>query len=294
MTRLRCPTAAVVAAVRRPPPAMRSFTPATLLSAVFSPSRARRSLASSAPQGTSNAPAPGASVTGEDKNRPDFTRFGWKSMVAIAGAGASLFAYFVYERRRAEEQREARAKERSEAGKPLLGGPFCLVDAAGGVPVTDLDFRGSYMLMYFGYTFCPDVCPEELDKMAKVVDNLKAKGVAGSVVPIFISCDPKRDSLDAIGKYVKEFHPDFRALTGTNQQIRRVARAFRMYYSAPPRALDDDDADYLVDHSIFFYLVGPDGTYRTHFGRQETADSVTARVLEILAEDAAKKKSIAA
>ncbi|KAI9363025.1 thioredoxin-like protein [Zopfochytrium polystomum] len=167
-----------------------------------------------------------------------------------------------------EEQRREAAAANSAAGKPQIGGPFILVDQTGR-PVTNLDYLGKYVLMYFGYTFCPDVCPEELEKMAKVV------------VPVFISCDPKRDSLKAIGEYVKEFHSDFVALTGTYEQIKRVAKAYRLYFSAPPRALDDDDTDYLVDHSIFFYLVDPNGKYCAHFGRQETAESVAAKIEEI-------------
>ncbi len=85
------------------------------------------------------------------------------------------------------------------AGKPLIGGPFTLV-TDNGTPVSDLDYRGKYLLLYFGYTFCPDVCPEELEKMAKVVDAIKPYG---ELVPLFVSCDPKRDSLQVIKNYLK-------------------------------------------------------------------------------------------
>ncbi|KAJ3108410.1 Cu-binding protein [Phlyctochytrium bullatum] len=202
--------------------------------------------------------------------------FGLKSAGAFALSGVGLLGYFEYERRKAKARQEARSS--ATVGKPLIGGPFCLVDHFG-TPTTDLDYLGKYVLLYFGYTFCPDVCPEELEKMGKVVDMLKAEKLSTPLVPIFVSCDPKRDSLKVIREYLKDFHPDFIGMTGTYQQIKRIAKAYRLYFSAPPRAVDDDDADYLVDHSIFFYLIGPDGKYIAHFGRQETAESVTEKIL---------------
>lgn len=105
-----------------------------------------------------------------------------------------------------------------------------------------------------------------------------------AITPLFVSCDPKRDSLFSLKKYLAEYHKKFVGLTGTHGQIKRVARAYRMYYSAPPRALDDADADYLVDHSIFFYLVGPDGEYIQHFSRIDDAQSVTDAIVKIMRE----------
>ncbi|RKO86890.1 thioredoxin-like protein, partial [Blyttiomyces helicus] len=191
-----------------------------------------------------------------------------------------LLAYFKYQKEQLALQKAAAKKDES-IGRPLVGGPFSLVDE-NGIPVTNSDYLGKYMLLYFGYTFCPDVCPEELEKMAVIVDTLKNKeGFSDeTIVPIFISCDPKRDSVESIREYVREFHPKFVGLTGTYQQIRRVARAYRLYFSAPPRAVDDDETDYLVDHSIFFYLVDPDGQYVAHFGKIETAAEVTEKIVQ--------------
>jgi protein SCO1/2 len=122
------------------------------------------------------------------------------------------------------------------------------------------------------------VCPEELEKMAEIVNKVDA-GVKDQVVPIFISCDPKRDSIESIKEYVKEFHPKFIGLTGTYRQIKTIAKAYRLYFSAPPKALDDDDSDYLVDHSIFFYLMGPNGEFIEHYGRNNTAQEVSEKLL---------------
>ena len=208
----------------------------------------------------------------------------WQSGLALVVSGSALMGYYFYERNRLLKEKENNKTE--SYGKPKVGGPFTLVDHFG-VPVTDADYRGKYMLIYFGYTFCPDVCPEELDKMAEIVDACHAKGFGTDImVPLFISCDPKRDSVSGIKEYLKgytinvEFHPKFVGLTGTYQQIKRVAKAYRLYFSAPPKALDDDEDDYLVDHSIFFYLMGPDGQYIEHFGRIDPVEKVVERVVE--------------
>ncbi|KAJ3321904.1 Cu-binding protein [Boothiomyces sp. JEL0866] len=203
-----------------------------------------------------------------------------KSAKWFFGAGVLLLGTFYGVKYNLKMKREKERKD-DHHGKPLVGGPFSLVDHTG-KPVTDLDFRGKYMLIYFGYTFCPDICPEELDKMADIVNGLEKKKqiTEDTVVPIFVSCDPKRDSVESIADYVKEFHPKFIGLTGTFKQIKTMAKAYRLYFSAPPRAVDDDDADYLVDHSIFFYLMGPNGEYIAHYGRNDTAEQVRDKIIE--------------
>ncbi|KAJ3016018.1 UNVERIFIED_CONTAM: Cu-binding protein [Siphonaria sp. JEL0065] len=249
--------------------ASRLFTTQPLIRPLF-PATIRRSFTQSA-------------TSKRNQEKEDFSRFGWKSVAAFVASSTLLYSYFTHEKTKLTEQKAEAAQRDQGVGKPRIGGPFSLVDV-NGVPVTDMDYRGKFMLLYFGYTFCPDVCPEELDKMAKVVDNLKAIRKDQTIVPIFISCDPKRDSLESIKEYLKDFHKDFIGLTGTHAQIKRAAKAYRLYFNAPPLALDDDDSDYLVDHSIFFYLVDPDGKYIAHFGKQETAETVTEKIVEFLRE----------
>lgn len=117
------------------------------------------------------------------------------------GSGLLLIAYFQYSKTTIEAEK-AREKVQSY-GKPAVGGPFRLVDSGGNV-VTEKTYLGRYMLIYFGYTFCPDICPEELEKMAIIVDKCTARGLGDHIIaPIFISCDPKRDSCESIGEYVK-------------------------------------------------------------------------------------------
>ncbi len=141
----------------------------------------------------------------------------------------------------------------SVPGAVEVGGPFTLV-GADGAPVTDASFRGRWMLVYFGYTFCPDVCPTELQAVAAGLDQLGP--LASKVAPLFITIDPERDTPVAIGQYVKLFDDKLIGLTGTPAQIAAVARAYRVYYA---KSAGKDSSSYLMDHSSFLYLMGPDG-----------------------------------
>jgi len=153
-----------------------------------------------------------------------------------------------------------------------LGGPFSLVDQTG-KPVTEADFAGRWMLVYFGYAFCPDVCPTELGTMAAAIDAL---GPAGEqVVPVFITIDPERDTPALLADYVSRFHPRMLGLTGTPEQVAAVARRYRVYYA---RARSTETTDYLMDHSSFLYLVGPDGRVRTLFRPDTTPEAIEAAV----------------
>jgi protein SCO1/2 len=144
-------------------------------------------------------------------------------------------------------------------GSVTLGGPFTLA-ATDGATVTEATFRGQWMLIYFGYTFCPDVCPTELQTMAAALDRLGP--LADKIVPIFITIDPERDSPAHMAEYVKLFHERLIGLTGTPEQIAAAARSYRVYYA---RAQSKTASDYLMDHSSFIYLVGPDGGFRALF-----------------------------
>ena len=142
-------------------------------------------------------------------------------------------------------------------GKMDVGGPFRLTDHTGN-PRGDTDFRGRYMLIYFGFTFCPDVCPTTLAVMADALDKLGAD--AKQVVPVFITIDPERDTTKVLADYMKAFGPNFVGLTGSVAQIKDVEKKFRVY--AVKRQLEgsqDKDAGYGVDHSNVLDLVGPDG-----------------------------------
>ena len=145
------------------------------------------------------------------------------------------------------------AAENKGIGKPLVGGAFHLTDHNGKDFTAD-DLKGKYSLVYFGFTHCPDICPEELDKMAGMIDQVKEKHGEGVMRNVFISCDPARDTPEVIKTYLKEFHDDILGMTGTWQEVKDVCKAYRVYFSTPPDVKPGDD--YLVDHSIYFYLMG--------------------------------------
>lgn len=153
-------------------------------------------------------------------------------------------------------------------GSVPIGGPFTLTDQTGRT-VTDADYRGKYLLVYFGYTYCPDVCPTELGAMARAVDLLGVQG--DKVQPLFISVDPERDTVAHLKEYVPLFHPRLAGLTGTPEQVKAAARAYRVYYAKAPQK-DAGPDEYLMDHSSFIYLMGPDGRFLGVYPAGTTAD----------------------
>lgn len=155
-----------------------------------------------------------------------------------------------------------------------IGGPFRLTDHTG-KRVTDADFRGRFMLLYFGYTFCPDVCPADLQTMGRALDILAAKGEV--ITPVFITVDPERDSPAVLKKYVAAFHPRMVGLTGSAAEIKAAAKAYKVYYRAQPGA-KPGDTKILMGHTSFIYLVGPDGKAVAAF-RGGTRPEVLAKEL---------------
>uniref|UniRef100_A0A2N9HZV7 Thioredoxin domain-containing protein n=1 Tax=Fagus sylvatica TaxID=28930 RepID=A0A2N9HZV7_FAGSY len=165
-------------------------------------------------------------------------------------------------------------KQGPSVGKAAIGGPFNLINHDG-KSVTERDFLGNWKVLYFGFTHCPDICPDELQKLASAVDKIKEK--AGiEIVPVFISVDPERDTVEQVREYVKEFHPKLIGLTGTSDEIRTVARAYRVYYMKTA----EEDADYLVDHSIVMYLMGPDMDFVKFFGKNNDVDSLADGIIK--------------
>ncbi len=154
-----------------------------------------------------------------------------------------------------------------------IGGPFQLTDG-GGHTVTDRDFRGRYMLVYFGYTFCPDVCPTTLNAVAGAMDRLGKK--ADALQPLFITVDPARDTPKVVHDYAAAFSPRILGLTGTTQQIAKVAREYRVYFAT--HRTSADSTDYTVDHSSILYLMGPDGRFIAPVRADETPAEMAAEI----------------
>jgi protein SCO1/2 len=152
-----------------------------------------------------------------------------------------------------------------------IGGPFTLTNQDGR-RVTDKDFAGRFMLIYFGYTFCPDVCPTELNTMALALDKL---GTRVRIVPVFITIDPARDTPEALKAYLASFGSDFVGLTGSDDDIAAVAKAYRVYYK---KAEGADDGAYLMDHTSLLYLVGPDGRLAALFRTGAEPEDIAAGI----------------
>ncbi len=163
----------------------------------------------------------------------------------------------------------AECRSTSVAGD--LGGPFELVNAAGET-VTDQDIITEPTLIYFGYTFCPDVCPMDVDRNASAIEILEGRGQ--SVTPVFISIDPERDTPEVVGEFAEVMHPRMIGLTGSPEQVKAASTAYRTYYKAHP-AVDDE---YLVDHSTFSYLVMPEHGFVEYFRRETTPDQMADKL----------------
>jgi len=142
----------------------------------------------------------------------------------------------------------------------LIGGPFTLT-RADGAAVTDRDFRGRYLILFFGFTRCPDVCPTELSVIAAALDRLG--GQRQRFQPVFVTLDPDRDDAKAAQDYAAAFGPGFTGLSGSATDIAAAAKAFKVYYRKVP--LEGSAGDYTVDHTSIVYVMAPDGTYATHF-----------------------------
>ncbi|XP_069485591.1 protein SCO2 homolog, mitochondrial [Ambystoma mexicanum] len=181
----------------------------------------------------------------------------------LLGGGVLVFWFIL----RAEKQRKQKLERIEQLKKMSVGqGDFSLVDHTG-QPRTKKDFLGHWVLLYFGFTHCPDICPDELQKMTSVIQLLDQDITLPLVQPVFVTVDPERDNVDAVARYVKEFHPRLMGLTGSPEKVKEAGKAYRVYYSAGPK---DEDNDYIVDHTVIIYLLNPDGLFTDYYNRSKT------------------------
>lgn len=162
---------------------------------------------------------------------------------------------------------------------PIVG-RFDLVDDEG-QKVTEATYRGHYMLVYFGYTYCPDICPTEIAKMSAALDRFAQVSAdrAGKVTPVFISVDPERDTQAVLKDYSDHFHPRLVSLTGTPAQLKAAAQAYKVYFAKVfPDERARETRSYLMDHSSNIYLMGPDAHYLTHFSPGVSAEDIAAEL----------------
>jgi protein SCO1/2 len=172
-----------------------------------------------------------------------------------------------------------RDSPRGVAGSVLgtaIGGPFELTDQNGN-RVASADLRGKWLLVYFGYTHCPDACPTALNDMALALDELGPK--RAEVRPVFVTVDPERDTPSVLKDYVASFDAPILALTGTPQEIAQAAKAYRVYYAKHP----EPGGDYSMDHSSVIYVMDPQGRFTASFTHQSTPQEIAERLKKLLA-----------
>lgn len=198
------------------------------------------------------------------------------SVIALAvGIGVGLIQ---------NEMQNARTVDKgsTESDAPIaglsIGGPFKLTNQTG-VEVSEKTYAGDYKLIYFGFTYCPAICPTELQKISRVMNGLEKNNpdIAARVQPLFITIDPERDTVPVMQEYVRLFHPRLIGLTGTVPQIDLVKKRYRIFAT---KVKDEAQNDYTMDHSSFIYLMSPDdallGMYRT----SDTADDIYADIVK--------------
>ncbi|XP_040885653.1 protein SCO2 homolog, mitochondrial [Toxotes jaculatrix] len=189
----------------------------------------------------------------------------------LFGGGVLAMWWFVY----LEKQQKLRQQRIEQLQQVALGqGNFSLLDHRG-QRRTKRDFLGSWVLLYFGFAHCPDICPEELDKLSAVVSALDQDASLPPVQPLFITVDPERDDVPALARYVKDFHPRLIGLTGTSEEVKHAGRDYRVYASPGPK---DEDGDYIVDHTILIYLISPDGLFLDYYNRTKSQEQITENV----------------
>lgn len=211
----------------------------------------------------------------------------YRSLGLTMLTGAGLWWYFEsMEKDRMTRAAAKGAKQAKVAGAAAIGGDFELVESESGKKFCLDDLKGNFSMLYFGFTHCPDVCPDELEKIASAVDMINKEVSKGTVRPVFITLDPERDGAKQVSAYVKEFHPQMIGLTGSKDAITQVTKAYRVYFTkagvGEMTGNQEKDEDYLIDHSIITYLLDPEGEFVTFYGKNYTDREMATSIVEIM------------
>ncbi|CAH8480170.1 unnamed protein product [Heterobilharzia americana] len=194
----------------------------------------------------------------------------WGVFIGFTGLVAGGAIYMSNDLKKAESSNKS-------FGRPKIGGDFNLIDHHG-KPCTLADFCGKWVLLYFGFCRCPDICPEQIERLVEVCDRIMlTKKSKYPLVPVFMTVDSERDTPDVVDKYIKEFSPNLVGLTGSKEEIDKAAKAFRIYYSAGPK---DADGDYIVDHTVVMYLLDPKGQFSDYYGQIKPVQEIARSIVD--------------
>lgn len=175
-----------------------------------------------------------------------------------------------------DQNRLAQVQDKVTTGQASIGGDFSLVDH-NNKKRTSKDFQGKYMMVYFGYTFCPDICPTGLSSMTEALEMVGP--LRDKIQPLFITVDPERDTVESMATYMQNFHPKFLALTGTKEQVKQAAKAYKVYAS---RVNDNSSTEYIIDHSSIIYIMDKKGHYIGHFNHATPAAEMAEKLKELI------------
>lgn len=165
-------------------------------------------------------------------------------------------------------------QENKQENQVNIGGDFELINTQGERENTK-KYSDKYKLIYFGFTYCPDICPTSLAFISEVVNELENYNI--NIVPIFVTIDPERDTVDVLGPYIEHFNKKFIGYTGSKDEIRKVADMYKVFYAKAPRE-DAEEKDYLIDHSSFIYFISPESKYIKHFSSSSSIEEVVLYV----------------
>jgi protein SCO1/2 len=201
---------------------------------------------------------------------------------AVAVMGAQI-AIRMMDDASAPPTAEEQAQTAQQVARDIVTGEFSLIDHHGNA-VTDESYRGSWLLIFFGYTYCPDVCPTSLGVVALVMDELGED--AAKVQPLFVSVDPERDTPEVMADYVAAFHPKIIGLSGSPEQVKAAATSHRAYYVKAPveEGVEISETEYAVDHSAYLYLMDAQGVYAHVFSPTDTTEEITAGIREFMSK----------
>eukprot|EP01084_Bolivina_argentea_P042463 78282_1 len=217
------------------------------------------------------------------------TKFLLTSFLALNILGISWIAF---KPQNTEQNKQKNVLQNKNTQNVNIGqGEWTMIDHDNN-KVNNTSFLGKYQIVYFGFTYCPDVCPRELSKIANALRLLEKRGfeIGKDIIPIFVSVDPKRDTPENIKKYVVEYHPKIRGLVGSSQETKKIAKAYKAYYSA--RNDVNTNEDYYVDHSSITYIMSPNGEWLGHISTIDDDVAMAEKICVMIKENGGDLPSV--